>query len=116
MFHLIIILAAIFSTVNCYAIDLEEAVNKAIKNSSKLKSQFYQYKIAKKYYKSLGIAGFLPDINLRYYFDSNFNIVNSIQNPGELLTLSQRIIDGGGTFATFSQSSHLLQNNYLLEN
>ncbi|QKX02778.1 hypothetical protein GOY07_00815 [Wolbachia endosymbiont of Litomosoides sigmodontis] len=109
MFQLIIAIAAIFSTVSCYAISLEEAVNKAIKNSSRLKSQFYQYKSAEKYYKSSGLAEFLPDVNLRHNFISNFNIANSTQNPRGLLALNQKIIDGGGTFATFSQSSHLLK-------
>ncbi|WP_395463644.1 TolC family protein [Wolbachia endosymbiont of Cantharis cryptica] len=111
MFRLIIMLATIFSAISCYAIDLEEAINKAIKNSSKLKSQFYQYKSAEKQLKSSGLAGFLPDISLQYNFDSNFNLYkNEVGSlPGKRLTLSQRIIDGGGTFATFSRSSHLLK-------
>ncbi|NSX83251.1 hypothetical protein GOM44_02040 [Wolbachia endosymbiont of Atemnus politus] len=107
MFRLIITLAVICSTISCYAIDLEEAINKAIKNSSKLKSQFYQYKSAERQLKSSGLAGFLPEINLRYNFDSGFNIIGNSQNSG--LILSQRIIDGGGTFATFSRSSNLLK-------
>jgi len=102
MFRLIITLATIFSAISCYAIDLEEVISKAIKNSSKLKSQFYQYKSAEKQLKSAGLAGFLPEINLRYNFDKNFNHEKS-------LTLNQKIIDGGGTFATFSRSSHLLK-------
>ncbi|NUX00949.1 hypothetical protein GO685_00140 [Wolbachia endosymbiont of Madathamugadia hiepei] len=102
MFRLIITLATIFSAISCYAIDLEEVINKAIKNSSKLKSQFYQYKSAEKQLKSAGLAGFLPEINLRYNFDKSFNHEKS-------LTLYQKIIDGGGTFATFSRSSHLLK-------
>ncbi|MDR2666809.1 MAG: TolC family protein [Holosporales bacterium] len=102
MFRLIITLATIFSAISCHAIDLEEVINKAIKNSSKLKSQFYQYKSAEKQLKSSGLAGFLPEINLRYNFDESFNHKKS-------LTLNQKIIDGGGTFATFSRSSHLLK-------
>ncbi|MEC4735381.1 MAG: TolC family protein, partial [Wolbachia endosymbiont of Halictus tumulorum] len=105
MFRLIIIFVIAFSAIDCYAIDLEEAISKAIKNSSKIKSQFYQYKSAEKYYKSSGLAGFLPDINLQYNFDSSF----SLENSGKHLILSQRIIDGGGTFATFSRSSNLLK-------
>ncbi|MDR2548216.1 MAG: TolC family protein [Rickettsiales bacterium] len=102
MFRLIITLTTIFSAISCYAIDLEEVINKAIKNSSKLKSQFYQYKSAEKHLKSAGLAGFLPEINLRYNFDKSFNYEKS-------LTLNKKIIDGGGTFATFSRSSHLLK-------
>ncbi|QKX02136.1 TolC family protein [Wolbachia endosymbiont of Dirofilaria (Dirofilaria) immitis] len=111
MFQFIIItLMAVFNTTSCYAIDIEEAISKAIKNSSKLKSQFYQYKSAEKQLKSSGLAGFLPDINLQYNFDSNFNLYNNKHNlPGKRLTLSQRIIGGGSAFATFSQSSHLLK-------
>lgn len=109
MFRLIITLAIIFSTISCYATDVGEVISKAIKNSSKIKSQFYQYKSAEKYYKSSGLAGFLPDISLQYNFDSNFNLYNQSNLPGKRLILSQRIIDGGGTFATFSRSSHLLK-------
>ncbi|WP_250295988.1 TolC family protein [Wolbachia endosymbiont of Oedothorax gibbosus] len=109
MFRLIITLAIIFGTISCYATDVGEVISKAIKNSSKIKSQFYQYKSAEKHYKSSGLAGFLPDISLQYNFDSNFNIVNNSQGSGKRLILSQRIIDGGGTFATFSRSSHLLK-------
>lgn len=104
MFRLIITLAIIFNTISCYATDVGEVISKAIKNSSKIKSQFYQYKSAEKHYKSSGLAGFLPDINLQYNFDSNFNLDTS-----EKLTLRQKLIDGGGTFATFSRSSHLLK-------
>uniref|UniRef100_A0A1B0FAU7 Uncharacterized protein n=1 Tax=Glossina morsitans morsitans TaxID=37546 RepID=A0A1B0FAU7_GLOMM len=50
-------------------------------------------------------AGFLPDINLQYNFDSNFNLDTSEKK----LTLRQKLVDGGGTFATFSRSSHLLK-------
>jgi outer membrane protein len=109
MFRLIITLAIIFSTISCYATDVGEVISKAIKNSSKIKSQFYQYKSAEKQLKSSGLAGFLPDISLQYNFDSNFNLYNQSNLPGKRLILSQRIIDGGGTFATFSQSSHLLK-------
>lgn len=109
MFRLIITLAIIFSTISCYATDVGEVISKAIKNSSKIKSQFYQYKSAKKQLKSSGLAGFLPDISLQYNFDSNFNLYNQSNLPGKRLILSQRIIDGGGTFATFSRSSHLLK-------
>ncbi|WP_265021504.1 TolC family protein [Wolbachia endosymbiont (group A) of Icerya purchasi] len=105
MFRLIITLAIIFSTISCYATDVGEVISKAIKNSSKIKSQFYQYKSAEKYYKSSGLAGFLPDISLQYNFDSNFNLDTSEKK----LTLRQKLIDGGGTFATFSRSSHLLK-------
>lgn len=77
MFRLIIIFVIAFSAIDCYAIDLEEALSKAIKNSSKIKSQFYQYKSAEKYYKSSGLAGLLPDINLQYNFDSSFSPENS---------------------------------------
>lgn len=105
MFRLIITLAIIFSTISCYATDVGEVISKAIKNSSKIKSQFYQYKSAEKHYKSSGLAGFLPDINLQYNFDSNFNLDTSEKK----LTLRQKLIDGGGTFATFSRSSHLLK-------
>lgn len=108
MFRLIITLAIIFSTISCYATDMGEVISKAIKNSSKIKSQFYQYKSAEKQLKSSGLAGFLPDISLQYNFDSNFNLYQS-NLPGKRLILSQRIIDGGGTFATFSRSSHLLK-------
>ncbi|WP_265033711.1 TolC family protein [Wolbachia endosymbiont (group A) of Sicus ferrugineus] len=109
MFRLIITLAIIFSTISCYATDVGEVISKAIKNSSKIKSQFYQYKSAEKHLKSSGLAGFLPDISLQYNFDSNFNLYNQPNQPGKRLILSQRIIDGGGTFATFSRSSHLLK-------
>ncbi|MCA4774769.1 TolC family protein [Wolbachia endosymbiont of Mansonella ozzardi] len=110
MFRLIITLAIIFSATNCYAIDLEEVINKAIKNSSKLKSQLYQYKSAEKQLKSSGLAGFLPEVNLQYNFNSNFDLYDSQHGiPGKRLTLNQRIIDGGGTFATFSRSSHFLR-------
>ncbi|WP_353275247.1 TolC family protein [Wolbachia endosymbiont (group A) of Pipizella viduata] len=109
MFRLIITLAIIFSTISCYATDVGEVISKAIKNSSKIKSQFYQYKSAEKQLKSSGLAGFLPDISLQYNFDSNFNLYNQPNLPGKRLILSQRIIDGGGTFATFSRSSHLLK-------
>ncbi|WP_353284510.1 TolC family protein [Wolbachia endosymbiont (group A) of Lasioglossum fulvicorne] len=109
MFRLIITLAIIFSTISCYATDVGEVISKAIKNSSKIKSQFYQYKSAEKHYKSSGLAGFLPDISLQYNFDSNFNLYNQPNLPGKRLILSQRIIDGGGTFATFSRSSYLLK-------
>ncbi len=105
MFRLIITLAIIFNTISCYATDVGEVISKAIKNSSKIKSQFYQYKSAEKHYKSSGLAGFLPDINLQYNFDSNFNLDTSEKK----LTLRQKLIDGGGTFATFSRSSHLLK-------
>ncbi len=105
MFRLIITLAVIFNTISCYAPDVGEVISKAIKNSSKIKSQFYQYKSAEKHYKSSGLAGFLPDINLQYNFDSNFNLDTSEKK----LTLRQKLIDGGGTFATFSRSSHLLK-------
>ncbi|MDE5057846.1 TolC family protein [Wolbachia endosymbiont of Drosophila bocki] len=105
MFRLIITLAIIFNTISCYATDVGEVISKAIKNSSKIKSQFYQYKSAEKRYKSSGLAGFLPDINLQYNFDSNFNLDTSEKK----LTLRQKLIDGGGTFATFSRSSHLLK-------
>ncbi|QMV45949.1 TolC family protein [Wolbachia pipientis] len=108
MFRLIITLAIIFSTISCYATDMGEVISKAIKNSSKIKSQFYQYKSVEKQLKSSGLAGFLPDISLQYNFDSNFNLYQS-NLPGKRLILSQRIIDGGGTFATFSRSSHLLK-------
>ncbi|WP_341812434.1 TolC family protein [Wolbachia endosymbiont (group A) of Conops quadrifasciatus] len=109
MFRLIIILAIIFGTISCYATDVGEVISKAIKNSSKIKSQFYQYKSAEKQLKSSGLAGFLPDISLQYNFDSNFNFYNQPNLPGKRLILSQRIIDGGVTFATFSRSSHLLK-------
>lgn len=109
MFRLIITLAIIFGTISCYATDVGEVISKAIKNSSKIKSQFYQYKRAEKQLKSSGLAGFLPDISLQYNFDSNFNLYNQPNLPGKRLILSQRIIDGGGTFATFSRSSHLLK-------
>ncbi len=105
MFRLIITLAIIFNTISCYATDVGEVISIAIKNSSKIKSQFYQYKSAEKHYKSSGLAGFLPDINLQYNFDSNFNLDTSEKK----LTLRQKLIDGGGTFATFSRSSHLLK-------
>ncbi|WP_250295572.1 TolC family protein [Wolbachia endosymbiont of Oedothorax gibbosus] len=105
MFRLIITLAIIFSTISCYATDVGEVISKAIKNSSKIKSQFYQYKSTEKQLKYSGLAGFLPDINLQYNFDSNFNLDTSEKN----LTLRQKLIDGGGTFATFSRSSHLLK-------
>ncbi|MBC6685726.1 TolC family protein [Wolbachia pipientis] len=105
MFRLIITLAIIFSTISCYATDVGEVISKAIKNSSKIKSQFYQYKSAEKQLKSSGLAGFLPDISLQYNFNSNFNLDTSEKN----LTLRQKLIDGGGTFATFSRSSHLLK-------
>ncbi len=112
MFRLIITLATIFSAISCYAIDLEEVINKAIKNSSKLKSQFYQYKSAEKQLKSSGLAGFLPEINLQYRFNEKFDFDDKTGGRlglGRSLTLNQRIIDGGGTFATFSRSSHLLK-------
>ncbi len=109
MFRLIITLAIIFGTISCYATDVGEIISKAIKNSSKIKSQFYQYKSEEKQLKSSGLAGFLPDISLQYNFGSNFNLYNQSNLPGERLILSQRIIDGGGTFATFSRSSHLLK-------
>ncbi len=111
MFRLIITLAIIFGTISCYATDVGEVISKAIKNSSKIKSQFYQYKSAEKQLKSSGLAGFLPDISLQYNFDSSFNLYpyNQSNLSGKRLILSQRIIDGGGTFATFSQSSHLLK-------
>ncbi|WP_374698246.1 TolC family protein [Wolbachia endosymbiont (group B) of Limnophora tigrina] len=109
MFRLIITFAIIFGTISCYATDMGEVISKAIKNSSKIKSQFYQYKSAEKQLKSSGLAGFLPDISLQYSFDSNFNLYNQSNLPGKRLILSQRIIDGGGTFATFSRSSHLLK-------
>lgn len=112
MFRLIITLATIFSAISCYAIDLEEVINKAIKNSSKLKSQFYQYKSAEKQLKSAGLAGFLPDISLQYRFNEKFGFEDKTGGRlglGRSLTLNQRIIDGGGTFATFSRSSHLLK-------
>ncbi|MGL9717728.1 MAG: TolC family protein [Wolbachia sp.] len=112
MFRLIITLATIFSAISCYAIDLEEVISKAIKNSSKLKSQFYQYKSAEKQLKSAGLAGFLPEINLQYRFNEKFGFedkTNGRLDLGRSLTLNQRIIDGGGTFATFSRSSHLLK-------
>ncbi|WP_341807948.1 TolC family protein [Wolbachia endosymbiont (group E) of Neria commutata] len=111
MFRLIIILAAIFSTTNCYAIDLEEAISKAVKNSSNIKSRFYQYKSAEKHYQSAGIAGFLPDISLQYNFDSNFNLYPKSQTnpPGKLLTLNQKLIDGGGNFATLNRLQYLLK-------
>ncbi|WP_341822253.1 TolC family protein [Wolbachia endosymbiont (group A) of Clivina fossor] len=105
MFRLIITLAIIFGTISCYATDVGEVISKAIKNSSKIKSQFYQYKSAEKQLKSSGLAGFLPDISLQYNFNSNFNLDTSEKN----LTLRQKLIDGGGTFATFSRSSHLLK-------
>ncbi|MGL9731490.1 MAG: TolC family protein [Wolbachia sp.] len=112
MFRLIITLATIFSTISCYAIDLKEIINKAIKNSSKLKSQFYQYKSAEKQLKSSGLAGFLPEINLQYRFNEKFGFDDKTGGRlalGRSLTLNQRLIDGGGTFATFSRSSHLLK-------
>lgn len=105
MFRLIITLAIIFGTISCYATDVGEVISKAIENSSKIKSQFYQYKSAEKQLKSSGLAGFLPDINLQYNFNSNFNLDTSEKK----LTLRQKLIDGGGTFATFSRSSHLLK-------
>ncbi|MFP3020251.1 MAG: TolC family protein [Wolbachia sp.] len=111
MFRLIITLAIIFSTISCYATDVGEVISKAIKNSSKIKSQFYQYKSAEKQLKSAGLVGFLPDISLQYNFDSSFNLYPYSQSnlSGKRLILSQKIIDGGGTFATFSRSSHLLK-------
>lgn len=111
MFRLIITLAIIFSTISCYATDVGEVISKAIKNSSKIKSQFYQYKSAEKQLKSAGLVGFLPDISLQYNFDSSFNLYPCSQSnlSGKRLILSQKIIDGGGTFATFSRSSHLLK-------
>ncbi|MDR2977904.1 MAG: TolC family protein [Rickettsiales bacterium] len=112
MFRLIITLAAIFNAISCYAINLEEVINKTIKNSSKLKSQFYQYKSAEKQLKSAGLAGFLPEINLQYRFNEKFGFEDKIGGRlalGRSLTLNQRIIDGGGTFATFSRSSHFLK-------
>lgn len=111
MFRLIITLAIIFSTISCYATDVGEVISKAIKNSSKIKSQFYQYKSAEKQLKSSGLAGFLPDISLQYNFDSSFNLYpySTSNLSGKRLILSQKIIDGGGTFATFSRSSHLLK-------
>ncbi|MDF0607745.1 TolC family protein [Wolbachia endosymbiont of Onchocerca gibsoni] len=110
MFQLIITFMVVFSSISCYAIDLEQAISKAIKNSLKLKSQFYQYKSTEKQLKSSGLSGFLPDINLQYNFDSNFNLYNDKHNlPGKCVTLSQRIIDGGSAFATFNRSSHLLK-------
>ncbi|MEY2393343.1 TolC family protein [Wolbachia endosymbiont of Tettigetta isshikii] len=112
MFRLIITLAIIFSAISCHAIDLEEVINKAIKNSSKLKSQFYQYKSAEKQLKSAGLAGFLPDISLQYRFNEKFGFEDKTGVRlclGRSLTLNQGIIDGGGTFATFSRSSHLLK-------
>jgi outer membrane protein len=111
MFRLIITLAAIFSTISCYAIDLEEAISKAVKNSSRIKSQFYQYKGAEKQLKSSALAGFLPDITLQYNFDSNFNLLENkpFSTPGKRLTLNQRLIDGGGNLATFNRSNYLLK-------
>ncbi|QKX01909.1 hypothetical protein GOY13_03250 [Wolbachia endosymbiont of Cruorifilaria tuberocauda] len=110
MFQLIVTLVVTLSTTICYAIGLEEAISKAIRNSSKLKSQFYHYKSIEKQLKSSGLVNFLPSINLQYSFNSNFSLHNNKHSlPEKLLTLSQKIIDGGGTFATFSQSSHLLK-------
>ncbi|APR97967.1 TolC family protein [Wolbachia endosymbiont of Folsomia candida] len=111
MFRLIIILAAILSTTSCYGIDLEEAISKAVKNSSKIKSQFYQYKSTEKHYKSAGIAGFLPDISLQYNFDSNFNLYPYSQSnaSGKRLILNQKLMDGGTNFATFNRLQYLLK-------
>ncbi|WCR53396.1 MAG: Outer membrane efflux protein BepC [Wolbachia endosymbiont of Ctenocephalides orientis wCori] len=111
MFRLFVLFVVVLSAINCYAINLEEAIDKAIKNSSKIKSQFYQYKSSEKYLKSNGLAGFLPDISLQYTFDEKFNVVTNKNNnqPAKGLHLSQRIIGGGGTFATFSKSSHPLK-------
>lgn len=112
MFRLIIIFVIAFCTIGCYAIDLEEAISKAIKNSSKIKSQFYQYKSAEKQLKSSGLVGFLPDINLGYRFNEKFDFEDKTGGRlglGSSLTLNQKLIDGGGTFATFSRSNHLLK-------
>ncbi|MFT4327354.1 MAG: TolC family protein, partial [Wolbachia pipientis] len=112
MFRLIIIFVIAFCTIGCYAINLEEAISKAIKNSSKIKSQFYQYKSAEKQLKSSGFAGFLPDINLGYRFNEKFDFEDKTGGKlslGSSLTLNQKLIDGGGTFATFSRSNHLLK-------
>lgn len=84
--------------------DVGEVISKAIKNSSKIKSQFYQYKSAEKHYKSSGLAGFLPDINLQYNFDSNFNLDTS-----EKTYIAPEINRWRWYFATFSRSSHLLK-------
>ncbi|QKX01196.1 hypothetical protein GOY14_02540 [Wolbachia endosymbiont of Dipetalonema caudispina] len=114
MSKFIIIFMVVFGSISCYAINLEEAINKAIKNSLKLKSQLYQYKSIEKQLKSSGLAGFLPDINLQYNFDSNFNFYDKKHNlPEKHLTLRQKVI-GGGSFATFNQSSHLLKAEKIL--
>lgn len=112
MFRLIITFTIILGTINCYAINLEEAINKAFKNSSKIKSNFYQYKSTEKQLKSFGIAGFLPEINLQYKFNENFNFTSPTGknlNLGTYFTLDQKLIDGGANFATFNKSQYLLK-------
>jgi len=110
MFRLIIALTVVLSAINCYAIDLEEAVEKAVENSSKIKSKFYEYKSAEKQLKSSGIAGFLPEVNLQYRFNDNFDLQSQKDSRlGAYFTINHKLIDGGGNFAIFNRSQHLLK-------
>ncbi|MDN5248231.1 MAG: TolC family protein [Wolbachia endosymbiont of Tyrophagus putrescentiae] len=106
MLRLIIAISVFLSALNCHAIDLEEAIEKAVKNSAKVKSQFYQYKSAEKQLKSSGVAGFLPEAVLQYRFDES---LQPQYNGTSRLMLTQKLIDGGGNFATFNRSQYLLR-------
>ncbi|WFW29753.1 MAG: TolC family protein [Wolbachia endosymbiont of Menacanthus eurysternus] len=102
MFQLIVILVITFLSVSCCcAVNLEEIINKAIKNSLKLKYQFHQYKNTKTQLKLTNLTNFLPEINLKLNLDENFN-------SNKIITLNQKIIDWGNTLATFNKSNHLL--------
>ncbi|MDD9331323.1 MAG: TolC family protein [Wolbachia sp.] len=111
MLRLTITLAIILSTISCYAIDLEEAIGRAIKNSSRIKSQFYQYKGVEKQLKSSGLVGFFPDIRLKYKFNENFGFDDKSGRLqlGKSLYLNQRLMDGGSSFAMFNHSNYSLK-------
>lgn len=104
MVRFIIAVVVVLNALSCHAIDLEEAIEKAVENSSKIRSKFYEYKSNEKHLKSSGMAGFLPEVNLQYQFNEHFDL-----RERHIITLKHSIIDGGGSFAKFGKSQYLLK-------
>ena len=106
MFRLITIIMIILNTAGCYGINLDESIEKAIKNSEKIKSKFYKYKSAELQLKSSSVSRFLPEVNLQHKFNENPG--NKLPNE-TTLNLKHRLIDGGERLAIFQHSQYLLR-------
>ncbi|MBV0899634.1 MAG: TolC family protein [Wolbachia endosymbiont of Fragariocoptes setiger] len=107
MFRLITVIMIILNTTGCYGISLEESIEKAIKNSEKIKSKFYKYKSAELQLKSLSVSRFLPEVNLQHRFNEIPD--SKLQGSETILNMKHRLIDSGERLAIFHHSQYLLK-------